>query len=173
MKMSAEPAKSSLKAKAEAHNQSPAALLQKELKQLIKDVDEEGLKFLVKQAKTLIHNQTVKAAAVKAAKTAGPKAEPKASFKMPEVLDLEGEINGTTFFLVTAKSRSILSRTEVSALVKAAYSSTQVPECLNALFNYLSRERQDILSNAGATAKAHSFFESLYKIIRSKFKPKA
>jgi len=151
---------------------SQRAHLIKELTQTVKRVDEEGLLFLLRQAKVLVRNAEVEELnreADKLAQTRGRKAQaqPRAGS-----VGFEDSPDGKMVFLSIGGTRKVLSVEELKPLVRICYSAQTKSDALSQLFTYLSRERRDILADAGIGSRSHGLLEALFYAVRQKYKLK-
>ncbi len=143
------------------------AKLEKELREAIKEVDEEGLLFLLQQAGVLIHNARVErinkvASEIRTSrKTAAPP---------PQGVEIEESDGGKVFFLTIGQSRKVLNLEELKRLVRICYAAETKSDALRQLYTVLSRERKDILSDARIGGPQSPLIDGLFQAVRAKFK---
>lgn len=147
------------------------AKLEKELKDAIKEVDEEGLLFLLQQADVLIHNARVDrlnkvAQEIRGSrKSAGP-----ARAAAPAGVEIEESEGGKVFFLTLGQSRKVLNLDEMKRIIRICYAAESKSEALRQLYTVFQRERRDILSDARIGSAQHPLLNSLFSAVRERFK---
>jgi hypothetical protein len=128
-----------------------AALL-KELRSLIKEVDEEGLRFLVRQAHTMLYNMKVdelnrsREAQLReeGPRESGTRTDRRRKGEGPEVYFEKGRRSGG-YILVIDGVRSIMDEAEVLALVRIAQAAASAAEASGRLHGWFEAHRDDIL----------------------------
>ncbi|MGA2614114.1 MAG: hypothetical protein ABSG38_11755 [Spirochaetia bacterium] len=143
------------------------AKLEKELREAIKEVDEEGLLFLLQQAGVLIHNARVERINKVASEIRGSR---KASAPQAAGVEIEESDGGKVFFLTIGQSRKVLNLEELKRLVRICYAAETKSDALRQLYTVLSRERRDILSDAHIGGPQSPLIDGLFQAIRAKFK---
>jgi len=161
--------------------------LAKELKSLIPKLNEEGLAFLVKQANIHIYNMQVDAlnntiikekqrdieAAVKSQKTVK-------TAKTVKTVKIKAETKGFTDINMTGSGYHILygrlwisfAKGEITTMVKIVKGEGTDLEISERLYNWLSRERSDVLITASITNKFNDDLKTLITLLRKNFKLK-
>ena len=151
------------------------ANLAKELKSLIPKLDEEGLAFLVKQAHVHLYNMQVDALNTTLEKDEERK---KKSSKKPAEKKTSGfsEVKmsetGVNYYIVYNGEWIAFTKSELSALVKLAYSEGTEIEVKERVYNWLSQERRDLLYTASIGNKFDEKLLSLICLIKENFKVK-
>jgi len=143
------------------------AKLEKELREAIKEVDEEGLLFLLQQAGVLIHNARVERINKVANEIRGSRKAPAVAAGGVEIEESEG---GKVFFLSLGKSRKVMNLEEIKRLVRICYGAETKSDALRQLFTVLSRERGDILTDAHIGNPQNPLIEALFRAVRARFK---
>ena len=143
------------------------ANLEKELREAIKEVDEEGLLFLLQQAGVLIHNARVERINKVASEIRGSQ---KAGALAPAGVEIEESDGGKVFFLTIGQSRKVLNLDELKRLVRICYAAETKSDALRQLYTVLSRERRDILSDAHIGGPQSPLIGGLFQAVRAKFK---
>jgi lipoprotein-anchoring transpeptidase ErfK/SrfK len=149
------------------------AKLENELKKAIREVDEEGLLFLLRQAQTLIYNARVErinqeAEKLKGAKkTAGGKESPPQEARQSVLI--EESDGGKTIFLTIGKARKVLTPEEMRRIVRICYGAETKSEALRQLFTVLARERRDILADAIIGNPDNPLLEALFTVVRQTY----
>ncbi len=142
------------------------AKLEKELRDAIKEVDEEGLLFLLQQAGVLIHNARVDRINKVAREIRGSRAASPA----PGGVEIEESEGGKVFFLTLGKSRKVMNLDEMKRLVRICYAAETKSDALRQLYTVLSRERGDILTDARIGGPQSPLIDGLFRAIRARFK---
>ena len=147
------------------------SLLLKELRSLIKQIDEEGLRFLIKQATTLIYNQKVEDLNSSRAKAEssgkGARKKSRDGEEEPLVFFEQGKAGGTYFLDVEGK-RVILDHDELMSMVRIAQSGAGEKAVRERLFRWLENHRDDILLDCGLHQGSHRM-EALRRRLQNDF----
>ncbi len=156
-----------------------------ELTGLMEEIDEEGLRFLIEQADTIIYNMKVdevnKAAdrlnAARSGKKPGgkPAGASKSDTaagkgdKEEQLVWVEEGSKGKSMFLVINNQRKIMDQeSEMYPLVKIAHSTADPKEGTERLYRWFHRERDDVIFDAVLTPE-HPAMEQLYSYLREHF----
>ena len=154
--------------------------LAKELRSLIPKLDEEGLAFLIEQAQIHLYNLQVdalnktliKSQARAAAKNAGKKTtgKPAKVSQSPDEAGGFSEIktseSGASYYIVYKTEWIMFSKEEMIKLVTIAGGEGTDLEIKERLFNWLSRERTDLLRSAGIANKFDNKLKSLAGLLK-------
>ncbi len=149
--------------------------LLKELRSLIKDIPEEGLLFLIKQANTILYNMRVDELnkaneklqrSNNVSKSKKGKHTEKTDFV--HSVSIERSSFGRSFILVIDDCRKIMSESEITKIVRIAYGSAQADEGAKRLFTWFKRNRDDIILDAGLNPK-HPALQELYTYLLHNF----
>lgn len=146
--------------------------LLKELRSIIKDVDEEGLAFLIRQGRVILHNMKIdelnreaeklhqkkRAAAGKEKETGGAVSIERGSF-------------GRSYILAIGGQRKIVDQEEILGLAEIARAAKSEKSALDRLYRWLEANRDDILLDAGIEPKDENL-RALYSALTTQFKPK-
>lgn len=158
------------------------ARLEKELTEAIKQIDEEGMIFLLQQAQILIHNTRVdklnreiaeleqKKQKSGKSKTAAQKIPAQAGTMAAVTID-ESE-NGKAFFLSIGGTRKVMNLEEMRRLVQICYAAETKSDALKQLYTVFARERGDVLADAKISGPASPLIEGLFNAIRSTYQLK-
>ncbi len=152
--------------------------LEKELTQAIKQIDEEGLIFLLQQTQVLIHNARVdklnrEIVELEQKKSKGGKAET-APRKTPaaSAVTIDEADNGKAFFLTLGGTRKIMDLEEMRRLVRICYSAETKTDALKQLYTIFARERGDVLADAKISGPGSPIIEGLFLAIRGTYQLK-
>jgi hypothetical protein len=147
------------------------AKLEKELREALGEIDEEGLLFLLRQAQVLIYNARVDRINQDAAKLKGGKAQTvKAAREAPLTVSIEESDNGKSIFLTLGKARKVLTPEEMRQLVRICYAAETKSEALRQLFTVLARERKDILADAMIGNPDNPLLVALFTTVRNTYR---
>ena len=149
--------------------------LKRELDGLLEQVDEEGLGFLLRQARTIIHNlevdrvnadvQKLKADTAGTARTEPVSAPPASvSVRVEEV--------GGGFVIDLGGRRKIFSREEMRALARVCQAVSDPREGARRLHTWFTRNRTDVFADFEIGGQGHPALVSLHQEIRGKFTPR-
>ncbi len=146
--------------------------LEKELREAIKEVDEEGLLFLLQQAGVLIHNARVERINKVASEIRGSRKAKAAQAGSVEAggVEIEESDGGKVFFLTIGQSRKVLNLEELKRIVRICYAAETKSDALRQLYTVLFRERRDILSDAHIGGPQSPLIDGLFQAARAKFK---
>jgi len=151
------------------------ARLEKELKQAIAQIDEEGLIFLIQQAQVLLHNTQVdkinrEIVELEQKKLKSGKGKPQKAPAAPTTVAIEESDNGKAFFLILGSTRKVMNLEEMRRLVRICYAAETKSDALKQLYTVLARERGDVLADAGISGPGSPILEGLFRAIRSTYK---
>jgi hypothetical protein len=161
--------------KAKATKKDPARTrLEKELRDAIQEVNEEGLLFLLRQAQTLIYNARVDHINKEAEKLKG---EAPTKGKEPQEpstagVSIQESEGGKTIFLTLGRARKVLTPEEMRMIVRICYSAETKSEALRQLFTVLARERKDILADALIGNPDNPLLVALFTMVRKTYRLK-
>ena len=149
---------------------SGRALIEKDLKEAIAEIDDEGLLFLLRQAQVLIHNARVDRLGRE--KGTPDKAPPARRTREPEraAVTIEQPEPGKTIFLTLGKTRKVLAPDEMKRLVRICYAAETKSEALRQLFTVMARERRDILADSLIGSPDNPLLVALFDTIRATYK---
>jgi hypothetical protein len=155
------------------------ARLEKELTDAIKQIDEEGLIFLIQQAQVLIHNAQVdkinrEIVELEQKKLKSGKGKP-ASRPTPaaaSAVTIEESDSGKAFFLALGGTRKVMNLEEMRRLVRICYAAETKSDALKQLYTVLARERGDVLADAKISGPGSPIIEGLFRAIRNTYQLK-
>ena len=147
------------------------AKLEKELRDAIKEVDEEGLLFLLEQAGVLIHNARVErinkvAGEIRGSRKKAGKPAPAAGVEIEEA---EG---GKVFFITLGQTRKVFNLEEMRRIIRICYAAESKTDALRQLFTVFERERRDVLLDAHIGNAQSPLLNALFSAVREKYKLK-
>jgi hypothetical protein len=145
-----------------------------ELMTLAREVDVDGLKFLIEQANVLIYNQKVEELNMAAKRVSDvressgqQKDAPHKDESSPGVHVEKGAF-GQSYILVVGAERKIMDEDEIYRLVTIAHDTDDEEEGAVRLYRWLERNRDDIIVNCGMKPNGRSTRE-LYRYMREHF----
>lgn len=142
--------------------------LHRMLIEAIDQVDAEGLLFLLRQANTLIHNQKVdevnRELEELSERSPGPRAQ-----KPRNNVEIEDSGNRSAVFITLGPARKVLNREELKRLVRVCYAAESKSAALQQLFTVLTRERSDILKDAGIAGPGSPLLDQLFHALRDRY----
>lgn len=173
-------------------------VLRKEISNKLKEIDVEGLEFLINQAKILIHKQEIDNInseidqynndyvihAKTKKKKAGSdkeinnddyvihaKTKKKKTGSDKVLIEIEKQ-SENTFILVLCGARKILSRQELRIIVKMCHAPVSDAEFAAQLYEWLKIRRNDILFDARIRRADHPIWPNLRRFLRNRYKAK-
>ena len=158
--------------------------LAKELKSLIPKLDEEGLAFLLKQANIHLYNMQVdelnrkitedslRVNASSRKKTSASKTKESKKTAKADGCFKDIKISGSkTGYHILCNTQWIAFTTkEISSMVKISKGTGTNLEVAGRLYNWLSRERSDLLNTASIVNKFDENLKSLVSMLKKNFK---
>lgn len=148
-----------------------------QLKALIKELDDEGLLFLIEQANVLRYNMTVDKVnkstinkqksnnKIKSSKSNNSKSNRKNSIKI--IMDDDKK----NFILQIDSQRKFLTRAEFVDMVKVSQSSTLQTGSIK-LYQWLNKERKDVLIDCSIHSNVDPKLKEIVKLIKENYKVK-
>jgi hypothetical protein len=146
----------------------------RELTDLLPDIREEGLRFLLDQARVLLHNQQVEKVNRELEKlqelergrrgSASPRPASAAGG-----VDIEEDGSGSNFILVLSPARKFLNREEMRGLVRLCRAPDSAGEAGPRLYRWLGENRKDILLDAGLKSGKDPRLAALVDLVRRRY----
>lgn len=139
-----------------------------ELLVLLPDLDDEGIAFLLEQAKVHRYNMEVQKLNDIAGRSdlGGPRPTP-----VP-ALRIERSEDGSTYHLVTGSDWKMLTAEEMAALVRIARSGEAEEEIARRLRSWLARERKDIFLDLGLDEPSVGIAKDIIRLLNETFPPR-
>jgi len=148
-------------------------VLAAELRSMMKNLDEEGLAFLVEQARVHLHNMNVirleeeLAAASRSDKKGAAK---KSASRIPAAdFRIDRSPSGATYHIISGGKWKMFTDEEMLAMVKIAQSKDTLLEVSHRLWDWLARERPDAFEDLDLEDHHDSRTKELVKLLRKKF----
>jgi hypothetical protein len=148
--------------------------LQTKLEELLPELNEEGLAFLLRQATVLKHNAEVEALE-KELSELEPSPEPKApAGGAPKKRGVEIEQTGPDSFVIqVGRERVFFAREELRRLAKIVHAAEDKLTGQRRLHNWFSKERRDFLNDTGIGKPTDPVLAQLFDLIMSRYRPKS
>lgn len=150
--------------------------LEKELISLLKDIDEEGLLFLLKQAQIITHNLQVDKINKDLENIQKKEQKIISSSMSPEnaslFFDVEGSNDNSSFIFVTSLSRKIFILEEMRSIVNICHSAIDNIDAAKGLYRWFYNNRKDFIVENRIGNEKHPYLEVIYKHIIKNYKPK-
>ena len=147
------------------------------LHELISELDEEGIQFLIHQAQVLQYNKQVKEINKRITQTksrapdkkkAGSESETKSKARHPSVEIVErGE--GKHFFIVVRGYRIYFTLEEMKKLVRICHVAGDGPDATQRLYNWFKRFRSDFLVDGDIGSARNPYLDDLYNKLVSTY----
>ena len=165
--------------------------LEGELIEAIRELDEEGLLFLLQQAQILVHNTRVdrlnrerqeleekRTTPAGRGRTAARSARDRAAADQAApggetagaAVQIDEAENRKSFFLALGGVRKALSLQEMQRVVKICYTADSKSAAIRQLYTLFSRERGDILADARIGGPSSPVLDALFCAVRAKYR---
>lgn len=160
--------------KEKAKTSTQKATLEKQLKDLIKDIDVEGLLFLIKQAHIILHNIQVdkinkefrKIEQIeRTTRQQKQSQKQKSSFNV----DIEEGPNASHFVLILNGQRKMFSRAEMGKIVNICQVASNKSDGSERLFTWLKRNRTDVLLDLEIQSRGNPLLAALYQFLKKRY----
>jgi hypothetical protein len=151
------------------------AKIEKELREALAELDEQGLLYLLRQAQVLIHNARVDRLNAEATRAeekppSRSNAARRSQDPAPTVVTIEQPEPGKPIILTLGRTRKILSPEEMKRLVRICYGAETRSEALRQLFTVMAKERKDILADALIGNPDNPLLVALFNAIRNTYR---
>jgi hypothetical protein len=144
-----------------------------ELIALLPELDDEGIVFLLEQAKVHHYNMEVERLnAISDRAAAGSAAKPPKE-EAPPGLRIERSADGSTYHLVAGGDWKMFTAEEMAALVRITRSGEAEGEIARRLRSWLARERRDVFLDLGLDGPSVGMAKDIAALILKTFPPRA
>jgi hypothetical protein len=144
-----------------------------ELTDMIKDIDEDGLIFLIKQANVLLYNKRVEEINRKIERSVSEK---KGRGKVQQTedysVDIEESGDGQFFYIILNYNRIFFTLDEMRKIIKICHASEDEVDASQRLYNWFTRNRKDFLIDAQVGSSKSPFLANLYDKVTHTYKVK-
>jgi hypothetical protein len=152
--------------------------LEKELKDLLKKIDEEGLIFLLKQANIIIHNmqvdklnkEIIEYESKKRKKTRSGKQKIQTKIAGSPMIEEAG--GGKSFIITLNGTRKIFSIAEMRKIVQICHAAGNRINACRQLYNWFYRNRTDVFADGGLSGAGDPALAMLYRTILKTYNTK-
>ncbi len=156
---------------------SLAGKLRNELIELVPQIDEEGLVFLLQQANTIIHNQRVvelnrdleKISSKKNAVNSSSSSKKNTGENIGFEIEIDRSKNGKTYYFTVNGRKHFMDVAETKKIVELCYRPPTKSKALKFLYQYFLNERDEVLSEHKIKSEKSPFFEALFNSVRENF----
>ena len=140
---------------------------------MLKDIDEEGLIFLTKQANVLLYNMR----AEEINKQVNEIYEKNVSQKKEAqgkkyAVAVEEKNDGEHFYIILNNSRFFFIREEMRSIVKICHASNNGRDASQRLYRWFSQNRKDLLIDGGIKSNKNPYLANIYEKLVSTYKVK-
>ena len=143
--------------------------MEKELREAIAEVDEQGLLFLLRQAQVLIHNARVQSLQSQEPEEPGEMRTPLPSVSgSPDTVKIER--GDKAIFVTLGAVRKVMSAEEMKRLVRICYGAATRSDAVQQMFTVLIRERKDILTDAKIGSPDNPLIIGLFQAVRDTYR---
>ena len=146
-------------------------ILVKQLTGLLKDIDDDGILFLIKQAQVLIYNKKVENHNSKIKKGVKISAK-KPAFSDKGSMEIKEADDGSSFIFVINKSRKFFTLQEMRIIVNICHISGNGKEGSRKLFTWFKKNRSDVLNDVGIETSVDPALETMYNFLIKRYKVK-
>ncbi|MBN1696275.1 MAG: hypothetical protein JW881_02070 [Spirochaetales bacterium] len=155
--------------------ESQRSRLEKQLKDLLKKIDEDGLIFLLKQANVIIHNMQVdklnrEIVEYEQKRTKKPvRGKRKTKAARAEDVMIESTGRGKSFIITLNNARKIFSLPEMKTIVGICRSSGNRPDACKRLYHWFYTNRSDVIADGGLRGAGDPLLARLYTDVLNTF----
>ena len=146
--------------------------LENELINLVPEIMEEGLLFLIKQANTIIHNQRsvqLNEEINELNRKKGKSSIVSAAAQDQVDIEICRSKNGKTYYLIVNGRKHFFDVSETQRLVALCYKPETKSAALKFLYEFFINERDEILLEHKIKSEKSPFFEELFQEVRANF----
>ena len=140
----------------------------KELHELLDQLDDKEVAWLVTQAQTMLYNRKVDEVN-KAAKNLAESKKHITPSAAPDNVDIVQAGSGKSFNIVMGNARLFLNLEELKALVRIAQATDDAGNASGRMYRWFDRERRDIIIDASLSGPGDARLARVYYLLREKF----
>ncbi len=145
--------------------------LVKKFTRLIKDIDEDGILFLIRQAQVLIYNKNVDEYNAELGK--GQKITiQKPPFSDKLNMEIKEADDNSSFIFVINRARKFFTLEEMRKIVKLCHDAGEVKEGSQRLLTWFKNNRVDVLVDVGIENSNDPALSTMYNYIIQRYKLK-
>jgi hypothetical protein len=146
--------------------------LMRELTALLGELDDEGLAFLLEQAKVHRYNMEVEKLNAISERLAS-EGTPEVPAAARSAIRLERSKDGSTYHIVAGSSWKMFTAEEIAALVRIARSDDTESERAKRTRSWFARERKDVLVDLGMDGPSIGLALEIVRLLRKTFPPRS
>jgi hypothetical protein len=151
--------------------------LEKQLQKIVKDLDEDGIAFLIEQANVLRYNMQVDAANRELQKSKKEPGTKKATSNKsvttdPVSISIEADKDKKSFVLQVGVTRKFITRDELRHMVSISQVEEPEQTISNRMFAWLNKERRDILLDCKIKGKSDPVLVLVIEYLKQHYKVK-
>jgi hypothetical protein len=145
-----------------------------ELLGLLPELDEEGIAFLLEQAKVHHYNMEVEKlnAISDRVAAAGPRPTPAGPRPTSSALRIERSEDGATYHLVAGSDWKMFTAEEMASLVRISRCGEAEEEIARRLRSWLARERKDVFLDLGLDGRSIGMAKDIARLLAAAFPPR-
>lgn len=142
----------------------------KQLSTILKELDEEGLRFLLQQALVLQHNMQVQKLQEELGKTSGKSGGKKrAPQTAADDVDVKEGEDGSHFIIIMRNYRNFFDRGEMKKIVQMCHASSDAGDAARRLFNWFAQNRKDVLNNSSIHERTDPVLSNMYTFLINRY----
>ena len=143
--------------------------LERKLIEVIRDVDEQGLLFLIKQANVLVYNKRVDEYNQESNKR-GTRIKLKPQpFSDKISMEIKEADDNSSFIFVINKSRKFFTLEEMRKIVKICHLSSDESDASRRLYTWFKNNRGDVLNDIGIDNSLDPSLQTIYNYIIKRY----
>ncbi len=143
-------------------------VLVKQLNTMIKDINEQGLKFLISQAQVILHNMKV-VETIKDRKNTPDQIGITGLIPDKTKIEVKEAEDNSYFIIIISGARLFFSLEQMRKIVNICHSSGNEKEGSSRLHNWFKQNRKDVLDDAKIYGDTDQALDTIYKFIVSKY----
>jgi len=141
-----------------------------ELLALLQELDDEGVAFLLEQAR--VHRYNMEVERLNAIADRAAEGEPRTPVAERSALRLERSADGSTYHIVSGPAWKMFTAEEIAALVRIARSDDTESERARRTRSWFARERKDVLVDLGLDGPSIGLALDIVRLLRKTFPPR-
>ena len=160
--------KGSKKTKSKQNSEKNELLNQ--LKKLIKDLNEEGLLYMIKQAQVLLYNiQVEKINEERRRLATSDQMRGKTAKSDKYTIDIKEADDDSHFIIIINNYRNFFDREEMRKIVRICHASEDESDASRRLFNWFSKNRIDVLNNTDIDGVNDPALATIYNFLIKRY----
>ena len=140
----------------------------KQLNSMVKNINEQGLKFLISQAQVILHNIKV-VESIKDRKKTPDQIGINSVIPDKTKIEVKEAEDNSYFIIIISGARLFFSLEQMRKIVNICHTSGNEKEGSSRLHNWFKQNRKDVLDDAKIYEASDQALETIYKFIISKY----